>query len=164
MVLLKIYNQSKNPSLCSSGFTLLEVLMVVAIMSVVAGTSLFFTTSRLQREALLSERRHLVVALQSARANAMNNVSQTPHGVALYPPGVTGYVIFSGSTYSSREQSMETIVLVDHPVRLGSTTPLEIIFSQLSGDSNYEGEIVLSDLGSTSSTSIFINYEGKIGW
>jgi len=164
MALRKIYIHKKKWLAGSSGFTLIEVIVVVAIMSLVISSSLFFTTSHLKHDLLLSQRRHLVNALQTARADAMNNVGQTPYGVALYPPGVNGYVIFAGSNYSNREQSTETIVLANYPVVLGSSTPPEIIFSQLSGNANFAGELVLYDQSSNSSTSIIINYEGKIGW
>lgn len=148
----------------SSGFTLIEVLVVVVIMSVIVSSSLFFTTSNLKWELLMSERRQLVMALQIARADAMNNIRQKPHGVAFSPSGVGGYVIFTGQNYNSRELTTESIVLTNNMVVLGSSTPFEIIFSQLAGTTNYAGEIVLYDQSSNSSTSVSINHEGKIGW
>jgi len=147
-----------------AGFTLLEVIVVVAIMSLILTSSLFFTNSQFRHESLLSERRQLVSALQTARSKAMNNVQQTAHGVALYPVDVVGYVIFSGQNYSSRDAGTDTLVVEKYPVTLGSSTPPEIFFSQLSGTSNYSGELVLHDRHSNRVTSIVINYEGKIGW
>ncbi len=163
MVLRKIYSH-KQPVAHTAGFTLIEVIVVVAIMGVVLGASLFFTSSQFKRESLHSERRLLVTALQTARSNAMNNVRQTAHGVALYPDGFNGYVIFSGSSYASRLVGTETKLSSQYPVVLGSGTPHEIVFSQLSGDASYDGEIILIDLSSHSSTSVNINYAGKIGW
>lgn len=163
MVLPKIYIPNKT-TLGVAGFTLIEVIIVVAIMGMVLSCSLFFTTNQLKRESLLSQRLLLVTALQTARADAMNNVKQIAHGVVLYPASFDGFVIFSGLDYASSNGMSQRQIPSVYATVLASSSPREIVFSQLSGDANYSGEIILLDNTTNSSTSITINYEGKIGW
>lgn len=164
MALRKIYTHNHRQNLISRGFTLIEVIVVIALLLIIINSTLFFTNTQLNRESLISERRQLVSVLLKARANAVNNIDQVPHGVALAPEGLEGYVLFSGENYSHREVSKDVVVQTSRLVVFGSLTPYEIIFEQLSGDSTYSGDIVLYDQTRNGSTSISINYEGKIGW
>lgn len=148
----------------TKGFTLIEVTIVVAILALIGSTSVFFTAAHLKQASLESQRRLLVTALQTARSNAMNNIQESPHGVAIYPSGIKGYVLFVGQNYSGRQVKHDTAFIETYPVTISTSSPAEIIFSQLSGDANYEGKVILNNTNQNSSTSVTINHEGKIGW
>jgi Tfp pilus assembly protein FimT len=143
---------------------LIEVLVVLGIVSVVLSCTLFFNLDNYRGDAFRAEGKMLQSLLQTARANAMNNINQQPHGVALHPDGYGGYVLFEGTNYA--HANVHTLVLVpeSYHVTLDPATPPEIIFLQLSGNANFQGEIVLVDTTRQASTSIFVNYEGNISY
>lgn len=138
--------------------------MVLTIVSMLVGATLFFDITNYRGEAFRAERNNLVVALQTARADSLNNVNQKTHGVAINPNSYEGYVVFEGTDFASSDEDTHTKIPASYPVVLASSSPDEIVFAQLSGNANYNGEIVLLDTKRSASTSIVINYEGKIGW
>ena len=147
----------------SPGFSLMEVLLVLAMLSVIASTTLLFSFSSYQSTLLQAEHETVVTQLQIARAQAQQTKYGLPHGLAFNPAGYAGYVLFSGNSFAVSD----TISHVRIPSRAGiataTSTPVEIVFAQLSGSSNFAGEITLHDsIRSSASTTITINYEGAI--
>jgi prepilin-type N-terminal cleavage/methylation domain-containing protein len=147
----------------SAGFTLIEVLVVMGILVTILGSSLFFDVSNYRGEAFRAERNNLVVALETARADALNNMHQSKHGVAINPGGYAGYVIFEGTSYAVSDPATRTLIPASYTVTLEPPSPSEVVFTQLSGDTGFSGDIVLRDSERNATTSIRINYEGKIG-
>ncbi len=147
------------------GFTLIEVLIVLALITMLAGTSLFFDINIYRGDSFRAERNILVVALQTARADALNNINQKRHGVAIYPAGYKGYVVFEGNDFASSDVSTRKEIPASYAVTLDASSPDEVVFWQLSGDSkDFSGEIILIDSLRNASATIAINHEGKIGW
>jgi len=146
------------------GFTLIEVLIVLALITVIAGLSLFFNIDMYRGDSFRAERNILVIALQTARADALNNISQMRHGVAINPGGYAGYVIFEGNDYASSEPDTRKEIPASYGVTLDASSPDEVVFTQLSGNANFDGEIILIDTLRNASATIAINHEGKIGW
>jgi prepilin-type N-terminal cleavage/methylation domain-containing protein len=148
----------------TTGFTLIEVLVVLGIVSVLLSSTLFFNFDTYRGDAFRAEGKILQSLLQTARADAMNNIGQQPHGVALHPDGYNGYVIFEGEDYAHAD--IHTLVQIpeSYHISLSLDSPHEIVFSQLSGDADFQGEIILIDAERQASTSIYINYEGNISY
>jgi prepilin-type N-terminal cleavage/methylation domain-containing protein len=144
------------------GFSLVEVIVVLALLSIICGSTLFFTSSTYQRTAFLSERDSLLSVLQTARGRALNNSNQTNHGVALYPSSYMGYVLFEGDTYVNSNPSFHTFVPALYPVTIDPSSPKEIVFEQLSGSASYSGYVILTDGNRMATTAISINFEGAI--
>lgn len=147
---------------CDSGFTLIEALVVLSLVSILASLTLFFDMSNYRAESLHNEERLLMSTLERARTNAQNNVHERAHGVALHPNGNATYVSFEGNSLA--ESELHTREILPSAFTLGPSTPQEIVFAQLSGDVASGGEVVLVDSLRNASTSFFINHEGNIGW
>lgn len=144
-----------------NGFTLIEILVVLGITTVLASVLLFADMTTYKRSALREERARLVTLLERARAQAMTNVHQSPHGVRIT---TGGYVQFEGDSFATAHHDHDVTVQTVYPVVFTKSSPNEIVFSQLSGDANYEGGIVLSDPNSRATVVFSINHEGAISW
>ena len=147
------------------GFTLLEVLVVLAISSIVLGTTLFFSSAIYRSVAFQAERRALVAVLKQARTDALNSVGGQAHGVALFPDGFNGYVLFVGEHYELSPATSRTYVPVQYQVLTIPLMPATVVFTTRSGTTNFAGEIVLTDATRPlATTSVIINREGYVGW
>ena len=146
------------------GFTLIEMLIVIGLVGVIATMSLFIDINSFRGDAFRSEVNNLGIALQTARADALNNIDEKSHGVAINPSGYSGYVIFEGNDYSTRDVSKDENMESSYKVTFGLTSPTEVVFEQLSGDANYDGDITIIDPNRNMQALISINHEGKISW
>jgi prepilin-type N-terminal cleavage/methylation domain-containing protein len=146
-----------------SGFSLMEVLLVLAMLSIIAGTTLLFSLSSYRGAVLQAEHDAVVMQLQTARAQAQQNNHGSPYGLAFNPAGYVGYVVFAGASFATSDMSTHMRVPSKPGIIVATSTPSEVVFSQLSGASNFAGEVRLLDsVRLNASTSITINYEGAI--
>ncbi len=150
----------------SKGFTLIEIFVVIGIVMVIVVMSIFIDMNSYRGDAFRSEVSSLGKSLQEARANSLNNINQKKHGVAINPDGYEGYIIFEGSSYDEvgRDTSNDKEIKSSYKVTFSPSSPTEIVFEQLSGDANYNGDITILDPERGMSLAISINYEGKISW
>lgn len=153
-----------------SGFTLIEILIVIGIMTLLGGIALIVSMDNYHAYAFRAERDTLVSLLQKARSQSMTNVclgvsgsctNGRPHGVNVS----TGqYTVFQGQTYAARDAAVDEIYQVrgvDVKTKSGSLS--EVVFAQLSGDVLNPGYItLLNSDGHVSTTTI--TREGEITW
>lgn len=139
------------------GFTLIEVLIVIAILGGLAGLGLFVSIDFYKSYAFHSERNIVVSIIQKVRSQSLANINESKHGVYF---GTNNYVIFQGENYASRNATYDEIIQANSLVSHSGLT--EIVFDQLTGLPSATASIVLSD-GLRSST-ISIGNEGRIDW
>ena len=137
--------------------------MVLGLLTFVLGSTLFFDINSYRVDAFRAERTNLVTALQTARADALNNINQSKHGVVINPAGYAGYIIFEGDTFTASDQATRIAIPASYGVTLASSSLSEVVFSQLSGDTGWSGQLILIDSERHATSAIVINYEGKIG-
>lgn len=152
--------KSPSTSVRTSGFTLIEVLVTLALLTAVMGLGMLGTLRPLQSAGITGERDLVVSLLSRARSRAMGNDGDVPHGFCYDASGV--YEVFKAPYTSDAKEEYRTksaSVSVSGVPACGSGQ--EIIFAQLSGTTS-PAEIDLSQ--GDASTSIQINSEGTILW
>jgi prepilin-type N-terminal cleavage/methylation domain-containing protein len=138
----------------NQGFTLIEILVVMAIFVLIAGFALVVSMDSYRSHNFKSEQDLLVAVLLKARSQAMNNINQLPHGVYI-PITHDKYSLFQGSTCTSG---------IDFPVSKGFTPSAScIVFTQLSG-ATAATSITLTDNTTNKVFTININNEGQINY
>lgn len=143
------------------GFTLIEIVVVIAILGMILVFGLITTMDSFKRSTLQTEQSTLVSALEKARSRAMNNINESKWGVCFLTPN---YVIFQGTTCApastneliSANANIANLSDFSNPAKFPA-----IIFSQLSG--NTTGATIHMTDGIKSAITT-INYEGTINW
>ena len=141
------------------GFTLLEVMIVIAILAVVMGATMSSGFGFYTSQSLMGERDGLVSLLRHARGRAMNNTNQSNHGVYV-STSTNQYVLFQGDSYASRAQDYD-IPFPKSP-SVAFTGPTEILFTTIVGTASVSGTITLS-VGN-GAMNISVNNEGRVSW
>lgn len=152
------------------GLTLIEVLISIALLSLIGGFSLYFSMDDTRAYSFRDDRDRVVSALQRARAQSMHGVCRAedctapaPHGV--YRTGNT-IVLFEGASYATRSEAFDEIVELRSD-NLTLTGAEEIMFAPLSGrvtttPSDVWSIEITDGLGRGS--TITTNAEGRIFW
>ncbi|HEY4496619.1 MAG TPA: hypothetical protein VI432_00510, partial [Candidatus Paceibacterota bacterium] len=114
-----------------SGFSLLEIVMVIGLMAILGGLGLFIAIDQYRSYALNAERATVVSLLQRARSQALNNLGESRHGIFI---DNLNYTLFEGGSYATRVQGYDEIIPKSPSVTTGGIQ--EITFMQLNGDSS----------------------------
>jgi prepilin-type N-terminal cleavage/methylation domain-containing protein len=147
----------KTYTLKKNGFTLIEILVAMTLLAVLAGFALTVSLDSYREFTFRSQQELLVSLLQRARAQAMGNVNQAPHGLHI-DPGAATYTLFQGSDFFHRDQS-EDLVFAGNPGQ--SLTGLsDVVFTQLSGTTS-SGSVILKDFTHPQAI-ISLNNEGQV--
>lgn len=144
-----------------SGFTLIEIVIVIAIASVVTVAGVIFSFSSYTKNICRNERDNLVTLLYRARGLAINNPENHSYGLHF---GGDGYTLFSGNSYNAG-------VLENEFFPRPSSAPIfsnndDVVFDALTANVGYSmvGNIVVGDEGFGCNEIITIKHEGAIFW
>ena len=156
------------------GFTLIEVIVTIALMSILLALGLILSMDVYRGTVYRSTRQVLVSSLTTARGRALSNMYQSTHGVCYLAPN---FIVFRGTSYSASSPYNETIE--GNPgVTLksqndffkctcspgdGSECSKGTVFSQLAGTTSSNGAITVSGDGHIDET-ILVNSLGTIVW
>lgn len=138
------------------GFSLIEIMIGMAVISLIFLAGYFTSTDSFSRELIISENLTLVSVLQKARNSAMNNIYAHPHGVHIEEDA---YVIFRVSPYDTSEPTNERI---PRNSKIAISGLEEVIFAQLSGEPDRVGDFIVSDGLRTKKVSVIKG--GLISW
>ena len=148
-----------------SGFTLVEMLVVLALIVIVGNFALLVSFDTYRASSYESDRGSLISLLHHARAQAVDDVCAgsgcmhgAAHGVSIQ---ADKYVLFQGSTYASRDVDEDSVVDTNPSVVHGGLS--EVVFEPSSGNPLVTGDVVLMTANGHQST-ITIGREGQIGW
>lgn len=142
------------------GFTLIEIIIVVAIFIVIASFGMTVDWQAFRTDTFHAEESTIIAILQKARSRAMGNFFESAHGVCYIEPN---YVIFrtkEGSCEDGETTNELFSANIEIASNLSTTFPV-IIFDQLSG--NTTGDTIHITDG-VKSADVAINNEGTINW
>ncbi len=138
------------------GFTLIEILITIAITSIILGAGLLITTGAYQGAILQDQFNLFLSLLEKVRNEAVNNVDNEPHGIRVEEDR---YVLFGGSYYDPVDLENEIVIRADHIPLIG---PTEIIFQNLSGETASDTQFLLSLNGAQ--RKISVDKSGRLNW
>jgi len=137
------------------GFTLVEIIIVLAIFTLIISLGAFMSLDFYKSYSFRSEKYQLVSILQKARSQALNNINQTPHAVHIESGG---YTFFEGNNF----QSSTNKIFFESNGNVSHSGMTDVIFGQLTGNAIVSGgDLVLHD-GVHQDIIISINNEGRI--
>lgn len=138
-------------------FSLIEILIVIAIASFILFFSQSLDLSSIEHTNLSAERDNILTLLFQARSKAMNSTQNSNFGFCLKDGS---YLVFQGSTCG---QLIETTIKSNTDISQHSQThiPDQIIFSKITGLT--EPATIILDNGEKF-LKISINNEGTINW
>lgn len=139
-----------------SGFTLLEVLLSVAVITLISGIFLVVYQAFQVRNDLDIAATTYVHTLRRAQILSQAVDGDMPWGVYIVSGNIT---LFRGTSYITRESSLDEIF--DLPASITPSGISEIVFNKLSGLPQITGSVTLTS--NTNETNIItINSKGTI--
>lgn len=137
------------------GFTLLELLLSVAIIGILAGLSLPVYRSMQTRNDLDNSVVTTVQTLRRAQVLSQANEGDSAWGVKLLSGNI---VLFKGATYATRDTSLDELYDLQSSISISGTS--EYVFAKLTGDPNASGSITLTSIDG--SRTVTINEKGMV--
>jgi prepilin-type N-terminal cleavage/methylation domain-containing protein len=113
---------------CHRGFTLIEVVLVVALIALISGIGLQLPQWFASNQQYDSDTFALVTALYRARTLAMTMRSDSPWGVAVTDGNLT---VFSGESYAERDEESDAVVAFT--ARASVSGASEVVFGKGTG-------------------------------
>lgn len=139
------------------GFTLIELVLVIGILSVLLFLILLVTTTAIGRGALRSGEDIVVQSLRRAQALSLQNVQGSPWGVYLCPgPAVPApcigarpsVILFKRSAFTLFDAPNDQVLEINPNIAFGgglytamtaTNGPIGIVFAQLTGEPTING-------------------------
>jgi len=136
------------------GFTLIEVLVAIAILAALVSAIFGAFLSFNRNQALQKDASKVVATLEEARQLTIFSKESSQYGVHF---GTDEVVLFKGSTYSSSDPENTSTKL--HSLVSVSATSLngggdEVIFQRLTGETSQDGTVTLVSSHDSSETKV----------
>lgn len=144
------------------GFTLIEVLVVLAIMTIILTIIISGFTVFQNTQALDKNSETVAEVLQTARVQTLSSKNASQYGVHI---GSTSLTLFSGSTYVPGAPDSQNYPLLgsDSALSLSLTGGgTDIVFNRLTGETAEDGTITVSSPLSNRVRTITIYKTGLI--
>lgn len=144
--------------MCNKGFTLIEMLLVVALIALLGLVSVPVYMTVQNRNDLDLQKSILVQSLR--RAEVLSSSMKEDSAWGVYIDG-SKMVIFKGSSYSFRDSAFDEEFLI--PASVSVEGIKEVVFEKLTGEPNPTGDITLIS-NINESRIISINEKGSINY
>jgi prepilin-type N-terminal cleavage/methylation domain-containing protein len=143
-----------------NGFTLIELIIVVALIIMFSALTLPVGFNFYQKSTLKDQAKTLENSLRMAQAMAMSGRGESNAGVIIEEGQ---YTVFEGDSYEDRPAN----ITIPFPIALSATGPTEVVFEKITGlpiiPAITEEELITITLKfGANSQEININSQGKI--
>lgn len=143
----------------SHGFTLIEVLLSVAIISLIAGISLPVLGSFNERNNLDIVTQGIVGQLRRAQTYTRGVNGDSQWGVHVQSSDAT---LFKGTSYVDRDAAFDEITTIPSSITPSGTT--DILYSKLEAAPSTAGTITLTNTNNNQSRMITVNAQGMVAY
>lgn len=140
------------------GFTILEILLVVAVVAIVAGIGIPFYYSFVTRNNLDLAHEHVYEAYTRAQVKAQVGDRDTSWGLYVTDGAAT---VFSGNSFATRNSAYDEQFSFSENIVVSGLS--EVVFSKLEGEPDGVGQTILTD-SSGNVRTININAKGTISF
>lgn len=143
----------------SRGFTLIEVLLSVVIISIIAGFSMPVFRSFQTRTDLELNTQNVAEMLRRAQTYARGMNGNSAWGVAVSANTAT---VFKGDTYAARDTTADETATI--PPNLTTSGITEVTFSKFTASPSTTGTITLTDTQTNDSNTVNLNAKGMVAY
>lgn len=142
-----------------TGFTLIELMIVVALIIMFSALTLPMSFSFFQEATLKDQVRNIENSLRKAQAMAITGRGDSSAGVKITQ---SECIIFEGESFEKRREEVD--IIIPFPVTLSISGADEIVFQKSTGLLAFppEEEVSITVTFGDSSKEITINSQGKI--
>jgi len=146
----KIHNST------SLGFTLIEILLSVALITLIMGFSVPFYSSLQSKNSLSVSASALTQSLREAKLRSQAVDGDSPWGVYVE---IESIILFQGATYATRNPGYDQTF--DLPQGIVPTGLNEVVFTKLEGQPSQIGSITLTHSNGPT-VDLTINEKGMV--
>ncbi|MES2436477.1 MAG: prepilin-type N-terminal cleavage/methylation domain-containing protein [Patescibacteria group bacterium] len=151
-----IFNKNKK------GFSLIELIIVLAIISILTSIIITGLSSFNRKEALEKDTQVVVDMLRQARSQTLASHNASQYGVYFATSSIT---LFTGTTYSAVSSS-NNVYTFNPQVSISNigltSSSTSIVFSRLSGEASHTGTITLLSPATSSPKTVTIYATGLV--
>lgn len=140
------------------GFTLIEILLSVAIITLLLGLSLPVYESFVRRNDLDLTTQNIVSVIRRAQLYARSADEDSEWGVRASPTSLT---LFKGSTYATRNTAFDEVVTI--PASMSASGTTDVVFAELTGSPSVAGSYTLTSTTNDTRT-VTINAKGMVNY
>ncbi len=126
-----------------NGFTLIEVLLVMALTVIIGSFAMRFFSSFMLDNQVVHTSQLLQSALGLARSNAQTNLQDSAWGVRYQSQQL---IVFKGSSFAARDANFDQSFTLPDPVSIAGTAS-EVVFAQYTGIPDTAVTITLQNAG-----------------
>ena len=145
-----------------SGFTILELAIVIAIMATLSAIIISTFISFRKNQALEKDTEIVVQVLEQARNQTLSSKNSSVYGVHFTAPKIT---LFKGSSYVANDSNNQDFVLSSTDTILTISLAgggSDIVFNRLTGETTQNGTIVVSSPGLSRTKTVTIYKTGVV--
>ena len=139
------------------GFTLIEVLLSVAIISLIVGMSLPIYRAFQTKNDLDMTAETVAFALRRAQTYARGVKADSQWGVSIQSGALT---VFKGASYAARDTSYDESSVISGGIVVGGLS--EVVFTKLTGQPSTTGTVALTVNNDTK--TVDINAKGTVAY